>query len=185
VPAFAVRPYRSSDQASWLRCRLLGFFDTDYYDDVWTTRPSYDHPSNQLVAVAGDEVLGILDLEIDAARATISTVVVHPEARGRGIATALLRRAIDELPVGVSSLDAWTREDVAANSWYRRSGFVEDHRYLHVYLDSGDPADGFTVPTGLTGPIKAFLHAGIDDEDRLRAEFRRVYSCRRYVRDLG
>lgn len=185
MPEFIVRRYRPADLDSWLRCRLLGFFDTDYYDDVWTTRPSYAHPSNQLVAVVGDQVLGILDVVIDGQLATIETVVVHPDARGGGIATALLRRAVDELPAEVSSLDAWTREDEAANCWYRHAGFVEDHRYLHVYLEPGEPADGFTVPTGLSGPVKAFLHAGIDDEDRIRAAFRRVYICRRYVRDLS
>ncbi len=184
MPTFTVRAYRPSDQASWLRCRLLGFFDTDYYDDVWTTRPTYDRPSQQWVAIDGADVVGILDVEIDGTHATIETVVVHPEARGRGIGTALLRRAIDELPAEVGSLDAWTREDAAANAWYRRSGFVEDHRYLHVYLDHDDPTDGFTVPTGMAGPMKAFLHAEIGDEDRLRAEFRRVYVCRRYLRAL-
>ena len=29
-----IREYRSADEASWLRCRLLGFFDTAYFDDV-------------------------------------------------------------------------------------------------------------------------------------------------------
>lgn len=179
-----LRPYQDSDQRSWLRCRLLGFFDTNYYDDVWTTRPDYDRPSIKLVAVEGAEVIGIIDVEINGDQATIETVVVHPEARGRGIATALLDHALSELPAEVRTLDAWTREDAAANAWYSRSGFVEDRRYLHVYKGYDEPADGFAVPAGLHGPMMAFLHAKIEDEDRLRARFRRVYLCRRYVRRL-
>ena len=37
-----------------------------------------------------------------------------------------------ELPADVLTLDAWTRENTEANAWYQRSGFAENHRYLHV-----------------------------------------------------
>ena len=43
----------------------------------------------------------------------------------------------------VETLDAWTREDVAANRWYRSHGFSEQYRYLHVYLNDGDDDAGF------------------------------------------
>lgn len=185
APTIAVRPYRPADEASWLRCRLLGFFDTQYYDDVRTSRPSFANPSIRLVATTPDHgVMGLLDVEIDGARATIDTVAVHPDHRGRGIATTLLDRALAELPPGVNVLDAWIREDPAANAWYRRTGFVEEHRYLHVYKGHDEPADGFTAPDGLSAPVIAFLHARIEDEDRMRARFRRVHVCRRYVRPL-
>src|SRR5690606_2343421 len=128
MPApFTIRPYRGSDRASWLRCRLLGFFDTCYHDDVWTTRPTYHHPSIELVAGAPDQqVVGLIDVEISGAQATIETVAVHPDARRQGIAGALLGRVLAALPPTVRTLNAWTREDVAANFWYRRNGFVEE-----------------------------------------------------------
>jgi len=31
---FSIRPYEPRDEAKWLQCRLLSFFDTDYYYDV-------------------------------------------------------------------------------------------------------------------------------------------------------
>lgn len=177
-----IRTYRLSDQSSWLRCRLLGFFDTDYYDDVWPTRPTYHDPSIQLVAVSGSDVIGILDCEIVDELATIATIVVHPDARGRGIATALFDRTLAGLPDHVRAIDAWTREDSAANTWYRRNGFVEDQRYLHIHKDFDDPAEGFSTPDGLSGPLRAFLHGRIEDEAQLRSRYRRVYVCRRYLR---
>lgn len=184
VSTVSIRPYRLADEPSWLRCRLLGFFDTDYYDDVWTSRPSFDNPSVQLVAVDGDQVVGLLDVEIDGNLATIHTVAVHPDARRRGIATALLDRALADLPSGASTLDAWTREDDAANSWYRRTGFVEEQRYLHVYKEWDEPAHSFAAPPGLSAPVSAFMHAPIELEGQMRARFRRVHVCRRYVKSF-
>ena len=33
------REYSPADERGWLECRLLGFFDSDYYDDVQRARP--------------------------------------------------------------------------------------------------------------------------------------------------
>lgn len=184
MPSFQLRDYRDADRESWLRCRLFGFFDTNYYDDIWTERPDYELPAIRLVAVDEAAVIGVLDLVVDGELATIETVVVHPEARGQGIASALLAQTLQRLPIQTGRVDAWTREDLAANAWYRRTGFREDHRYLHVYLGPGESRAGFSTPDGLDGPMHAFLHARIEDEERLRSRFRRVYVCRRYVLDL-
>lgn len=35
VSGAQIRDYRDPDEASWLRCRVLGFLDTSYFDDVW------------------------------------------------------------------------------------------------------------------------------------------------------
>ena len=178
-----VRPYRRADEAPWLRCRLLGFFDTDYYDDVWTTRPSFENPSVQLVAVTpSDDVAGVLDIEIDGHLATIDTIAVHPDFRRLGIATSLLDQAVADLPEAIITLDAWTRDDAASNAWYQRHGFEAEQHYLHVYKSWDESDDGFTTPDGMSTPVTAFLHADIEDEDLMRARFRRVHVCKRYVR---
>ncbi|NIK55532.1 hypothetical protein [Kribbella shirazensis] len=109
-----IRDYRTTDVASWLRCRLLSFFDTEYYD----------------------------------------------------------------------VLDAWTRGDAAANDWYRRSGFTENYRYLHVYKSSQDGADGFETPDGVNDIVSAFMHAPISAEAGMRERFSRVHVCRQYVRPV-
>ncbi|MFD2083149.1 Ribosomal protein S18 acetylase RimI [Actinopolymorpha cephalotaxi] len=183
--SFHVRDYRDADAAGWLRCRLLSFFPTDYYDDVVTRRPSYDPPALRRVAIDGADVVGLLDATISPPRATIEVLAVHPDHQRLGVASALLAVVVGDLrPYGVRELDAWTREDVAANGWYHRSGFVERFSYLHVYKGFSDDGAGFTCPDGLTGPFLAYCQAPRELETSVRARFSRVYVCRQYVREL-
>ncbi|MBN9152536.1 MAG: GNAT family N-acetyltransferase [Microbacterium sp.] len=181
-----VRPYRPSDETGWLRCRVLAFLDTQYFDDVKPRRTVLSEPAIALVAVTpAADIVGILDVEIDGQAATIDTIATHPDHRGVGIATALLHTA---LPLhehdNISTLDAWTREDIAANRWYQSNGFAENYRYLHIYLSDGDDQSGFVTPDGLSTPVSAFTHGKIEDETRMRAAFTRVYICRQYVRSV-
>ena len=186
---FSVRRYDKSDEPSWLRCRLLGFFDSSYFDDVHRTKPALNPGSIELVAVDdGGEIVGILDVEVAEDSSTIDCIVVAPTTRGQGVATALFEFARRLLPDSVRSIDAWTREDAAANAWYLKSGFSVAFRYLHVYLDSNadspEAVEGFETPSGLSRPVTAFMHAPIGQEVELRARFRRVHECRQYVLDL-
>ncbi|WP_370582215.1 GNAT family N-acetyltransferase [Plantibacter sp. VKM Ac-2880] len=181
-----IRAFSPADETGWLRCRVLAFLSTQYYDDVWQHRPQLSEPSFGLVAVDAEQcVVGLLDVRVDGAEATIDTVAVHPDHQDGGIATGLLDAALARLSgSGVSSLDAWTREDPAANAWYRRMGFTEQDRYLHVHLSDGDDADGFVTPPGFSNPVSAFVHVGIEREAEVRSRFARVYVCRQYQRDL-
>lgn len=183
---FTVRPYTSADEPGWLRCRALAFLSTQYYDDVKTRRTTYDRSAICLVAESDDGLIaGLLDVEINGSAATIDTVAVHPDHARQGIATALLDSAVPRLRASdATSLDAWTREDAAANAWYRRSGFQENFRYLHVYKQSDESAEGFTTPHGLSAPVTAFLHADISRHEEMRARFARVHVCRQYLRHL-
>lgn len=94
-----------------MRCRVLGFLDTAYYDDVWTSKPATTGPD--LVAMTEDgTVAGILVATVREAAATIDMVVVHPDFRRLGIGRALLDVAVLRLRAdGVAGLDAWTRDD--------------------------------------------------------------------------
>lgn len=183
---YDLRDYRDTDSASWLECRLLSFFHTDYYDDVVIDRPRFD-PADYLVAVEDDTVVGLMDLELFEAehKATIDVLAVHPRHQRRGIAHALLENGLARLrDRGVRTLDAWTRGDEAANAWYQSAGFVERYRYLHVYKTYKDSADGFETPTGVSHLIAAAMHANLDQEAHLRERFSRIYTCRQYVLDL-
>lgn len=177
-----IRDYRDTDADSWLRCRLLSFFGIEYYDDVVVDRPVFKNPAHRLVAVEDDLVVGLMDVEIFADRATIDVLAVHPDHQRRGLATRLLEAALPRLDVDV--LDAWTRGDAAANDWYRRSGFTENYRYLHVYKTWRDAADGFGTPDGVNALVSAFLHAPITAEAAMRERFSRVHVCRQYVRPV-
>lgn len=182
---FTVRRYTAANEESWIRCRALAFLRTSYFDDVVTSKPTYDVPSVELVAVIGDQVVGIIDIAIRGTLATIETIATHPDHARQGIARALLTDTLSNLPRGVETLDAWTRDDAAANGWYRASGFRETFRYLHVYAKTDAEVESAIVAprAGLT-PVAAFFHARIDEEERLRREYQRVYVCRRYERAL-
>ena len=178
-----IRNYQASDEPQWLLTRLLAFFDTNYYDDVKHVKTALAPPSIELVDSSATEIVGLLDVELDGETATIDTIAVRPDHSRSGVGRGLLSEALRRLPSSVKFLDAWTREDQAANDWYRAMGFVESHRYLHVYRsdEAGDPRDGFETPAGLSAPIIAMMHAPIERESELRATYERVYVCRRYV----
>lgn len=182
-----IRPYRFSDEESWLRCRVLSFLRTQYYDDVKNERTVFEGRALCSVAavpgVSGETVVGILDIEIDGTAATIDTVAVHPDHARRGIATRLLTDALSQLKSrGITSLDAWTREDEPANRWYLGQGFRENFRYLHVHKEHLDADDtGFRSPPGVGPPVRAFDHAALEHEAELRAMFGRVHHCRQYL----
>ena len=182
-----IRNYQASDEPQWLSTRLLAFFNTNYYDDVKRVKTPLASPSIELVDASATEVVGLLDVEIDGETATIDTIAIRPDRSRSGVGRGLLAEALRRLPSSVKYLDAWTREDQAANDWYRAMGFVESYRYLHVYRsdEAGDPRDGFDTPDGLSAPIIAMMHAPIEQESELRAKYERVYVCRQYVMDLA
>lgn len=180
-----IRAYEPGDEQSWLRCRVLGFLDTSYFDDVWPSRPRTDS-TFELVAVddATGHVVAILDATIDDEQpaVVIDTVVVHPDFRRRGLADSLLAQAIDwagdrRLPV----LQAWTRDDAGPNAWYAHAGFAVTWRYLHVYAST--PAEAALLAAPTDGVLLRLGFAHVTEPAAMawaRATFRRVHECRRY-----
>jgi GNAT superfamily N-acetyltransferase len=129
---YSPEPYLPQDEQSWLRCRVLAFLDTTYYDDVAPRKPDPD-AEVQLVVRHDGHIVGLLDASRAGPTATIECVAVHPDHRRHGIASRLLDVALEQLaPLGVRRIEAWTREDPAALAWYRRRGFRESTRYLHL-----------------------------------------------------
>ncbi len=179
-----VRDYEPADEESWLRCRVLSFLHTSYYDDVQTAKPGYDAVAVELVAVTGGLVTGVLDAAVRDRLATIETIAVHPDHQSQGIATGLLETVLPRLrDLGATEVDAWTRDDPPALRWYAARGFTETEHYVHVHTRGEEtaravrPGPGFTV-------AGAFLHADAASEQQLRDTFSRVYRCRRFHRHL-
>ena len=183
-----IRGYEPDDEQAWLRCRVLSFLGTAYFDDVMTAKQSPEVGA-ELVAVQGGIIAGVLDLAVDGDLPTIDTIGVHPDHQHLGIGTLLLREARQRAAaLGAATIDAWTRDDEPALRWYRARGFTESSQYLHVYADHyTDPrevARAVSFRPGLT-PIKVFLHATLDREAELRAEFSRVHVCRRFAQPVA
>ncbi|WP_431965963.1 GNAT family N-acetyltransferase [Actinacidiphila sp. bgisy160] len=183
---YTLREYTPADETSWLRCRVLSFLGTAYYDDVDRAKPPIPAPGLELVAVdTSGTVVGIMDTVVDAALATIDTVAVHPDHQHRGLGRALLHRTRAEARErGATTLDAWTRDDPGTLAWYRAMGFAEGDHYLHVhahqYTAPGEPDRAILTPRPGLRLMAAFLHAKLEDEARLRTEFSRVHVCRRF-----
>ena len=191
--AVEVRDYRPSDEQAWLRCRVLSFLGTAYFDDVCTSKPVIGRGA-ALVAVAADApaggpaIVGVLDLCVDGSLATIDTIAVHPDFRGAGLGTALFEQArIRAAALGATMIDAWTRDDEPTLAWYRARGFAESAHYLHVYADyyvsAAEPPAAVRARPGLE-PMQVFLHAPLAREAEMRRTFRRVHVCRRFAQPV-
>jgi ribosomal protein S18 acetylase RimI-like enzyme len=183
----SVRDYRVADERAWLRCRVLAFLGSAYFDDVLTAKPQVSRGA-EIVAEHEGELVGVLDLAVEGDLATMETIAVHPDHQRKGVGAEMLTDAVRRArALGATQIDAWTRDDPSALAWYRGNGFEEQEHYLHVYADSyvdpGEPDRAVTRQPGLN-PIKVFLHGRIEDEARWRGSFRRVHVCRQFVRRL-
>ena len=126
-------------------------------------------------------MIAVLDADV---RGPLATIAVHPDHQRAGLGSALLAAAVPRLrALGARRLDAWTREDDQALAWYARSGFTTGDMYLHVHA-TGDEAEGaVTTPPGV-GLVNAFLHSHLQEEQRMRDRYARVYRCTQFLRDL-
>lgn len=190
VADYLVRDYTSSDEQSWLRCRIMAFLPTAYYDDVVQAKPVVPAPGFELVAVnAHDTVVGLMDVTVDDAVGTIDTLAVYPDQQNRGIARTLLGHALTRAHThNLTALSAWTRDDPAALNWYRTTGFIETDHYLHVFANyTTNPAEPSRAVDAMRPGLhlmSAFLHAELADEPQLRQQFARVHVCRRFTKAL-
>ena len=99
---FIIRKYSTPDEKGWLRCRVLSFLDSAYFDDVYNAKDKYDNPAIELVAEYNGEIVGIIDIECEEKSNTVCSesmdlkkdhlsgmiwhLATHPDFRRMGIA---------------------------------------------------------------------------------------------------
>lgn len=60
-----IRDYQNDDEQGWLRCRVLAFLNTAYYDNVLNKKEVYKNPSIELVAEIDGKIVGLIDVEYE------------------------------------------------------------------------------------------------------------------------
>lgn len=198
MAAYAIRPYIPADEQAWLRCRVLAFLDSAYYDNVLREKEHYENPAIELVAVCDGQVVGFIDLECEREPGTVCSgrpglgamvwhLGVHPDYRRLGIARALLDEAMRRArTLGVTRLEAWTRDDAWVQAWYKAQGFARVESYLHVFADGGNELRG-AVRSEMPGLllVQAFGHYVGSDPAAIRQRFSRVHECVLYERPIA
>jgi len=106
-----------------------------------------------LVARTGGGIVGTLTLVLfrvpTGVRAWIEDVVTDESARGRGVASALVRGAVELAAAeGARTVDLTSRPDrEAANRLYRREGFALRSTNVYRYeLEARDPSGAKVAP---------------------------------------
>ncbi|WP_078379981.1 GNAT family N-acetyltransferase [Sutcliffiella halmapala] len=192
-----IRRYKIEDEMSWVRCRVLSFLDTAYYDNVLQEKERYENPSIELVAVIHNQIVGLLDIEYEEKERTVCSrgkgiggmiwhIAVHPDFRRKGIGKALLLEAEKiAKELGLNRLEAWTRDNAWVNRWYDSNQFEMVDSYLQVYIDGAGELKGVLkseVPK--LKPVQAFAHYVGEDRERIKTKFKRVHECFCYEKQL-
>lgn len=192
-----IRTYRDSDEQGWVRCRVVSFLDSSYFNDVKREKEIYLHPAVCLVAEEKGQIAALLDVELDADElvctgegrgAVLWHLAVLPEYRRQGVARQLWERAAEELVRrGVRYCEVWTQEDEAANRFYRAVGFqqVEEQCWLRCYVRGKKCREVLDARAlgEIFGPEELVFDAPLARRQELRGicsrmDEVRLYSCR-------
>ncbi|WP_052131485.1 GNAT family N-acetyltransferase [Planococcus sp. CAU13] len=162
-----IKKYSPEYHEGWLRCRVLAYLHTSMYEDVVTSKPTFNgRPAIELIAVENGEVIGILDMVLDNAEqktsllgdglgAFLQVIAVHPDHQSKGIGKRLYEEAVKQLQgTEIEFIELYTRDDEQANNFYKKLGF---EMLLETY-------DVFGIEKGVRGDV---FVKGIEDKTLL------------------
>jgi len=190
-----IRPYTDADEQGWLRCRVLAFLNTAYFDNVLQKKEHYENPSIELVAIENNQIVGLIDIEYETEPQTICTahdtvggmiwhIAVHPDYQHQHIGEELIEAALKQAKaLKLTYLEAWTRDNAKIQKWYEKMRFVQTYTYHHLYFD--EPAlekYDLSVPAQVR-PVTMFAHYTGSDPDVLNRASRR-HLCMCYVKRI-
>lgn len=131
-----IQKYTPEYEDSWLRCRVLAYLYTSLYEDVETSKPTFEgRPSIELIAIEDGIVVGLLDMVLDTEQlktsflaqglgAFLKVIAVHQDYQSKGIGRKLYETALKELEnTPIEFIELYTRGDEQANHFYKKLGF--------------------------------------------------------------
>jgi ribosomal protein S18 acetylase RimI-like enzyme len=190
-----IRNYAPQDEQGWLRCRVLSFLNTAYYDNVLKEKEVYENPSIELVAIMDDQVVGLIDIEYELEPKAVCTmkdtlggmiwhIAVHPDYQRKGIGEQLLVAALKQAEkLKLTYVEAWTRDDIWVQNWYEKNNFAEIYSYYHLFLEGNEMN---TLPYEKHKnfyPVSMFAHFVGEDVNEFQ-HVKRKHKCVCYVRDI-
>lgn len=189
--------YENLFEDSWVRCRILSFLDSSFYDDIRRRKEKYQNPSIEIIAISKNNVIGFLDTEIDTFEKKVCSenenignhlsgmiwnLGVHPDFRNKGVARKMLEETKSICKEkDLKRLEAWTRDDKLVNEWYRKNDFVLMDEYIHWYYDSRYDNKEILKEIGVEAKTPIFQMFGFAKkmDDKIK-KLNRKYFCRRY-----
>lgn len=184
-----IRDYDVSDEAGWVRCRVLSFLQTAYFDNVLTEKERYDNPAIELVAEIDGQIVGLIDVEYETEELAVCSrgaglggmiwhIAVHPDYYRQGIGKALLKEAEKRAKkLELNRFEAWTRDDQWVQNWYEKMNFKNTDSYYHVYFEGEqiDEVVDSTIPKLYF--VNGFAHYTGNDIEQLKKEDTRIHEC--------
>ncbi|WP_227395965.1 GNAT family N-acetyltransferase [Jeotgalibacillus aurantiacus] len=187
-----IRRYTKDDEKGWLRCRVLSFLNTAYYDNVLKEKEVYDHPSIELVAIRDNQVVGLIDVEYEKEAKSVCTsrdrpggmiwhIAVHPDYQRQGIGEKLLEAVVEETKrLNLTYLEAWTRDDVWVQKWYEKMSFEQTTSYYHLYFEGNEISSDKVEKLYTVTMFAHYMGSDVQQFDHLK----RKHLCVCYVREL-
>ncbi|AAM26009.1 MULTISPECIES: GNAT family N-acetyltransferase [Bacillus] len=183
-----IRDYQNDDEQGWLRCRVLAFLNTAYYDNVLNKKEVYKNPSIELVAEIDGKIVGLIDVEYEKKEKTVCSrgtglggmiwhIAVHPDYARQGIGESLLKaaekRAID---LNLNRFEAWTHDDGWVRSWYEKMGFRLTESYYHLYFEGNEMNNRISSNIPNLYPVFTFGHYDGEETEQFK-ELTRRHQC--------
>lgn len=184
-----VRDYQVTDEIGWVRCRVLSFLNTAYFDNVLQKKETYVQPAIELVAIEDQQVIGLLDIEYEVQPHTVCSkgeglggmiwhIAVHPDYQRKGVGQQLLQEAEKRAQEKqLNRLEAWTRDDQWVNNWYINNQFSIVDSYLQVFMDGEALKNLVIADIPDLYPIQAFAHYVGKEPEKIKERFARVHEC--------
>lgn len=182
-----IRDYNHRDETGWVRCRALAFLQTAYFDNVLTKKEHYQNPSIELVAEHDGQIVGLIDVEYAEKQTVCSRgeglggmiwhIAVHPDFYRQGIGQQLLVAAENRAKkLGLNRLEAWTRNDLWVQKWYKRMQFNIVDSYYHVYFEEDELHPNYKSSIPDLYLVNTFAHYVGKNIEQFK-DNKRIYEC--------